>query len=87
MKQKGLLKAEEIHLGEQILFHFVQNESFPNVSKSIADSKEISNTLNIAKFSHFIKKTEKFEWRIDRNIWISITMQNIQYYWQQNIQL
>ena len=59
MKQKGLLKAEEIHLGEQIVFQFVQNESFLNVSKSIADSKEISYTLNIAKFSHFIEKDGK----------------------------
>ena len=41
-KQKGPLKANEIHQAEQILFRFVQNESFPNVSKSIAISKEIS---------------------------------------------
>ena len=47
--QKGPLKADEIHQAEQILFQFVQNESFPNVSKSIANSKEISKTLNIAK--------------------------------------
>ena len=48
-KQKGTQKADEIHQAEQILFRFVQNESFPNVSKSIANSKEISETLNIAK--------------------------------------
>ena len=30
-------------------------ESFPNVSKSIASSKEISKTLNIAKLSPFIE--------------------------------
>ena len=57
-KQKGTLKADEIHQAEQILFRFVQNESFPNVSKSIANSKEISKTLtlNIAKLSHFIEE-------------------------------
>ena len=54
-KQKGPLKADEIHQAEQILFRFVQNESFPNVSKSIANSKEISKTLNIAKLSPFIE--------------------------------
>ena len=55
-KQKGTLKAEEIHQAEQILFRFVQNESFPNFSKSIANSKEISKTLNIAKLSTFIEE-------------------------------
>ena len=55
-KQKGPLKADEIHQAEQILFRFVQNESFPNVSKSIANSKEISKTLNIAKLSPFIEE-------------------------------
>ena len=55
-KQKGTLKADEIHQAEQILFRIVQNESFPNVSKSIADSKEISKTLNIAKLSPFINE-------------------------------
>ena len=55
-KQKGTLKADEIHQAEQILFRFVQNESFPNVSKSIANSKEISKTLNIAKLSPFIEE-------------------------------
>ena len=55
-KQKGTLKADEIHQAEPILFRFVQNESFPNVSKSIASSKEISKTLNIAKFSRFIEE-------------------------------
>ena len=55
-KQKGTLKADEIHQAEQILFRFVQNESFPNVSKSIANSKEISKTLNIAKMSPLIEE-------------------------------
>ena len=55
-KQKGTLKAEGYHQAEQILFRFVQNESFPNVSKSIANSKEISKTLNITKLSTFIEK-------------------------------
>ena len=55
-KQKDTLKAVEIHQAEQILFLFVQNESFPNVSKSTANSKEISKTLNIAKLSPFIEK-------------------------------
>ena len=55
-KQKGTLKADEIHQAEQILFRFNQNESFPNVSKSIANSKEISQTLNIAKLSPFIEE-------------------------------
>ncbi|XP_075263603.1 uncharacterized protein LOC142355282 [Convolutriloba macropyga] len=54
MKQKGHLKGDEIHEAEQILFRFVQNESFPKVSKSIKKSKEISRTLNIAKLSPFI---------------------------------
>ena len=39
-KQKGPLKADEIQQAEQILFRFVQTESFPNVSKSITNSKE-----------------------------------------------
>ena len=55
-KQKGPLKADEIHGAEQILLRFVQAESFANVSKSITNSKEISKTLNIAKFSPFIEK-------------------------------
>ena len=55
-KQKGTLKADEIHQAEQKLFRFVENESFPNVSKSIANSREISKTLNIAKLSPFIEK-------------------------------
>ena len=53
-KQKGTLKADENHQAEQILFRFDQNGSFSNVSKSIAKSKEISKTLNIAKLSPFI---------------------------------
>ena len=40
----------------RILFRFVQNESFPNVSKSIADSKETSKTLSIAKLSSFVEE-------------------------------
>ena len=55
-EQKGPLKADEIHQAEQILFRFVQNESFPNVSKSIENSKEISKNLNIAKLSPFIEE-------------------------------
>ena len=54
-KQKGPLKADEIHQAEQILFRNVETESFPNVSKSIAKSKEISKILNIAKFSAFVE--------------------------------
>ena len=54
-KQKGHLRAEEIHLAWQILFQCVQTESFPNVSKSIGNSKEIFKTLNIAKLSPFIE--------------------------------
>ena len=55
-KEKGPLKAEEIHQAEQMLFRFVQTESFPIVSKSIANSKGISKTLNIAKLSSFIEE-------------------------------
>ena len=55
-KQRGTLKADEIHQAEQILFRFVQTESFPNFSKSIANSKEISKTLNIAELSPFIEE-------------------------------
>ena len=55
-KQRGTLKADKVHQAEQILFRFVQNESFPNVSKSIANSKGISKTLNIAKLSPFIEE-------------------------------
>ena len=55
-KQKGPLKADEIHGAEQILSRFVQAERFPNVSKSITNSKEISKTLNIAKLSPFIEE-------------------------------
>ena len=56
MKQKGPLKADEIHQAEQILFRFVQNEYFPRVSKSMANGKEISKTMNIAKLSPFIEE-------------------------------
>ena len=55
-KQRGPLKADEIHQAEQILIRFVQNESFPNVLKTIANSKEISKKLNIAKLSPFIEE-------------------------------
>ena len=55
-KQNDTLKADEIHQAEQILFRFVQNESFPNLTKSIANRKEISKTLNIAKLSPFIEE-------------------------------
>ena len=55
-KQKGPLNADEIHQAEQKLFRFVQTESFPNVSKSIANSKEISKSLNFAKLSPFIEE-------------------------------
>ena len=55
-KHSGTLKADEIHQAEQILFRFVQNETFPNVSKSIADIKEIFKTLNIAKLSPSIEE-------------------------------
>ena len=58
-KQKGPLKADKIHQAEQILFRFVQTESFPNVSMSIAKSKEISKTLNVAKLSTFKEEDEK----------------------------
>ena len=55
-KQKGPPNADEIHQAEQILFRSVQNERFPNVSNSIANSKEISKALNIANLSHFIEE-------------------------------
>ena len=41
-KQGGTPKADENYLAEQILFRFVQNASFPNVSKSIANSRDFS---------------------------------------------
>ena len=53
---EGTTKEDEIHQAEQILFRFVQTESFPIVSKSIAKSKEISKTLKIAKLSPFIEQ-------------------------------
>ena len=54
-KLKETLKADKVHQAEQILFQFVQNENLPNVSKSIANSKKIYKTLNIAKLSPFIE--------------------------------
>ena len=57
-KQRGTLIADKIHQAEQILFRFVQIESFPIVSKSIANSKEISKSLNIAKLSPLIEENE-----------------------------
>ena len=57
-KQNGPLKADENYQAEQILFRFVQNESFPNVSKSIANGKQLFKTLNIAKLSLFIEDDE-----------------------------
>ena len=43
-KEKGPLKADQIHQAEQNLFWFVQNESFPNVLKSTTniDNKSIA---------------------------------------------
>ena len=55
-KQRGTLKENEIYQAEQILFRFFQTESFLTVLKSIANSKEISKTLNIAKWSPFIEE-------------------------------
>ena len=55
-KQKGPLKAKEIHQAEQILFRFIQNERFPNVSKLIANIREISKAMEIAKLSPFIEE-------------------------------
>ena len=63
-KQKGTLKADKNHQAEQIIFRFVQNESFPNVSKSIANSKEISKTLYTAKLSPIIKKDGKIRVKV-----------------------
>ena len=55
-KQRGTLKADKIHRAEQIFFRFLQNESFQIFSKSIANNKEISKSLNIAKLSSFIEE-------------------------------
>ena len=55
-KKRGPLKADEIHQAEQILLRFVLNESFSNVLKSIANSKKIYKTLDIAKLSPFIEE-------------------------------
>ena len=68
-KQRGTFKADKIHQAEQILFRFLQNESFPNFLKSIANSKEISKTLNIAKLSSFIEEdvTIRVEGRLKRS--------------------
>ena len=49
-KQKGNLKADEY------CFDMFKTKGFSNVSKSIADSKEISKTLSIAKLSSFIEE-------------------------------
>ena len=78
-KQKRPLKAVEIHQAEQIFFRFVQTESFPNVSKSKANSKEISNTIKIAKLSRFKGQMDQSERKIDSIIRFSIAMQNIQF--------
>ena len=64
-KQRGTLKSDKIHQAEQILFRFVQTESFPNVSKSIASSKEISKTLSIAKLSSFVEEDKQLERKVD----------------------
>ena len=63
-KQRGTLKADKIHQAEQILFWFVQTESFLNVSKSIANSK----TIHIAKLSSFIEE--------DETIWVKGRMKH-----------
>ena len=68
-KEKGHLKADEIHQAEQILFPFYQTENFPNVSNSKRSSKEISKTLNIAKKSYFIEedRTIRVKGRLKRS--------------------
>ena len=53
---KGPFKAEGIQQAEQIFFRYVQNESLPNISKSITNSKEISKNFNIAKLSPFTEE-------------------------------
>ena len=58
-KFKGSLSAKEIQQAGQTALGVVQNESFPNVSKSIANSKELSKSLNIAKLSPFIEEDGK----------------------------
>ena len=55
-KHKGFPKSEEIHHAEQNLFQFFQIEGFTIISNPIANSKEITKTLKIAKLSAFIEK-------------------------------
>ena len=64
-KQSGTLKADKFHQAEQILFRFVQTESFPNVSKSIAKSREFSKILKNAIFSIFIEEDGTIRANID----------------------
>ena len=51
-KQRGPLKADKIHQAEQILFRFIQTESFPNVSNSR------KKNIVIAKLSPFVEEVE-----------------------------
>ena len=55
-KIKETLNATEVQQADQTLLRIVQNESFPNVSKSIANSKELSKSLNNENLSPFIEE-------------------------------
>ena len=85
-KQKKRLKAEEIRQAEQILFRFLQNETFPIVSKSRTNSKKISKTLKFAKLVPFIEKDRTI--RLKGRLKHSNPEYNAKYaiFWQQNVQ-
>ena len=85
--EKGPLKADEIHQAEKILFRFVQNKIFPNVSKSIEISQEIAKTLKITKLSPFTEKDGTIGVKCRLMHYTLITMRNTQYCQQRNIQL
>ena len=61
----------------KILYRFVQNESFPNVSRSIPNSNEISKTLQILGL-HLGGWNNAVKIRLKHSN--LITIQNIQYY-------
>ena len=76
-KQKGPLKADEIHQAEQILFQFVHIKSFLNVSKSIAKKSQKHWTMPNCHPKE--RMMEELEWKVDCSIQTLITRRNAQY--------
>ena len=82
-KQKGLLKADEIHKARYNLVQFVETESIQNGPKSITSSNQILKALSFAKLLPFIEddraiqaKNWQKRWNLDYNTTHPILLTN-----------